>query len=208
MPSQNTSATSSPPLDKWDYRFIRVAREVQSWSKDPGTKVGAVLVKDRRIIATGYNGFPQGLSDSLDRYADREYKLMVTVHGEQNAIQNAARNGTKLVGSTAYVTWPPCSQCAAALIQAGVEKVVCPHPSTGPERWVRNFALANDLLLEACVKVLYYSDSDPCLTGTAQFAERSGSTVSSTGPQASQAATSTSTHLSVADLLPRRLTDA
>ena len=50
-------------LNKWDERFVRIAFEVATWSKDPGTKVGAVLVADRRIIASGYNGFPQGIED-------------------------------------------------------------------------------------------------------------------------------------------------
>ena len=57
--------------NKWDQRFIRVAREVSSWSKDPSKQIGAVIVKDKRILATGYNGFPKGIDDSADKYNNR-----------------------------------------------------------------------------------------------------------------------------------------
>jgi dCMP deaminase len=147
-------------LDKWDLRFLRIAEEVRSWSKDPGTTVGCVLVKDRRILATGYNGFPATLSDSLDLYADREYKLSVVVHAEKNALFNAAKNGANTESCIAYVTFPPCSQCAAALIQAGVKVVVCPDPASSPERWRTNFRIASDIMVESGVRILYYSEAD------------------------------------------------
>lgn len=168
------SISGNPHLSKWDRRFLRIAEEVRLWSKDPGTKVGCVLVNERRIISTGYNGFPQTISDDLERYIDREYKLSVTVHAEKNAILNAAKNGTKVEGSTLYVTFPPCSQCASAVIQAGVAKVVCPDPATAPERWRSNFIAANNLFYEAGVKVLYYSDADLCLTETAPSVGHTG----------------------------------
>ena len=95
-------------LNHWDNRFINVANMVATWSKDPGTKVGAVLVSERRIIATGYNGFPQGIEDYPSRYDDRETKLALTVHAEVNAILNAAKNGAKTENTTLYVTFPPC----------------------------------------------------------------------------------------------------
>jgi dCMP deaminase len=209
MPSTNTSKTSvNLFLSKWDRRFIRIAEEVRLWSKDPGTKVGCVLVNDRRILSTGYNGFPQLVEDSIERYIDREYKLSVTVHAEKNAILNAAKNGTKVEGSTLYVTFPPCSQCASAVIQAGVAKVVCPNPTQAPERWRENFLAANELFYEAGVKVLYYSSFDLCLTETAPSAEPTGLTDSSTGAQENPEKTLTSTLSSAADLLPKRLTDA
>ena len=209
MHSVSTSSTlENRFLSKWDRRFLRIAEEVRLWSKDPGTKVGCVLVNERRIISTGYNGFPQTISDDLERYIDREYKLSVTVHAEKNAILNAAKNGTKVEGSTLYVTFPPCSQCASAVIQAGVAKVVCPDPATAPERWRSNFIAANNLFYEAGVKVLYYSDADLCLIETAPSVGPIGSTVNSTGQQENQAKTLTSTPSSAADFLPRRLKDA
>ena len=209
MHSPNTSNTLvNRFLTKWDRRFIRIAEEVRLWSKDPGTKVGCVLVSERRILSTGYNGFPQTISDDLERYIDREYKLSVTVHAEKNAILNAAKNGTKVEGSTLYVTFPPCSQCASAVIQAGVAKVVCPDPVTAPERWRNNFIAANELFYEAGVQVFYYSDSDLCLTEIAPCVGHTGSTISSTGAQANSEKTKTLTRLSVEDLLPKRLIDA
>jgi dCMP deaminase len=175
MPSKNTlPAEVNPHLSKWDRRFLLIAEQVRLWSKDPGTKVGCVLVNDRRILSTGYNGFPTSISDSLTRYSDRDYKLSVTVHAEANAILNAAKNGTKVQGSTLYVTFPPCSQCASAIIQAGIANVVCPNPIFAPERWVESFTAASDLFCEAGVKVLYYSDADLCLTETAPSVEPTG----------------------------------
>ena len=143
-------------LNKWDERFIRIAREVAGWSKDPGTKVGAVLVSDRRIIATGYNGFPQNISDSFERYADREIKLAYTVHAEVNAILNAAKSGATTDSSTLYVTFPPCVNCSSAVIQAGVTRVICPTLSSSPERWIDSLTKGRDLMEEAKVLVIPY----------------------------------------------------
>jgi deoxycytidylate deaminase len=144
----------------------------------------------------------------LDRYQNREYKLATIIHAEKNAIFNAAKNGASTEGATAYVTWPPCSQCASALVQAGVERVVCPDPRNGPERWVTNFLLANELLYEAGVKVLYYGDTDLCSTETAPFAAPTGLTDNSTGLQEKQGKTPISMHSFAEDWLPRRLKDA
>lgn len=147
-------------MTKWDFRFIEIAYQVSKWSKDPGTKVGAVLVTDRRIIATGYNGFPQGINDSFERYADREVKIAYTVHAEVNAILNAAKNGSQTENSTLYVTFPPCVACSTAVIQAGVTRVVRPDLSTAPERWRKSFHEGRNLLLEAGVKVEAFIPTD------------------------------------------------
>lgn len=143
-------------MSKWDERFVRIAHEVATWSKDPGTKVGAVLVNDKRILATGYNGFPSGISDSLDRYTDREVKLAYTVHAEVNALLNAAKNGARTEGSTLYTTFHPCVNCAASVIQGGIARVVCPTVDSSPERWRENFTRAKDLLSEAGVTITNY----------------------------------------------------
>jgi dCMP deaminase len=143
-------------MNKWDERFVRIAQEVASWSKDPGTKVGAVLVSNKRILATGYNGFPSGISDTLERYLDREVKLAYTVHAEVNALLNAAKNGAPTESSTLYTTFHPCVNCAAAVIQGGISRVVSPSVRSAPERWWDSFTRAGDLLLEAGVEVIYY----------------------------------------------------
>jgi dCMP deaminase len=150
----------NPHLNHWDKRFIRIAEEVRIWSKDPGTKVGCVIVKDRRILATGYNGFPAGILDNPGRYLDREFKLQTVVHAEANAILNAAKNGCSTEKTTLYVSFPPCTQCASAVIQAGVTKVICPNPILAPERWIKSFLAASTLFCEAGIAVLYYDGSD------------------------------------------------
>jgi dCMP deaminase len=161
------------------------------------------------MIASGYNGFPSTLSDSLDLYEDRDYKLAVTVHAEANAIMNAAKNGAKTQSCTAYVTFPPCSQCAASLIQAGVEKVVCPDPAQAPERWRASFKLGNEMLYNSGVKLLYYSQDDlKCPTETVQSAGPIGLTDNSTGVPENPEKTSISMPLSAESFLPRRLSDA
>lgn len=120
------------PKFKWDSRFMRMAREVSQWSKDPSTKVGAVLVHptDKRIVSTGYNGLPRGLPDTnLD---DRESKYSRTIHAEMNAILHA-KEPTQ--GLTLYVyALPCCDRCAAHVIQAGITRVVMIFPKLAT-RW-------------------------------------------------------------------------
>lgn len=151
-------------LSKWDVRFLTIAASVASWSKDPGTCVGSVLVNDRRILATGYNGFPAGLEDTAERYSNRELKLAYTVHAEVNALLNAAKNGAETKGSILYVTFPPCVNCSTCIVQAGVSRVVCPSVSTAPERWKDNFQLGQNVLHEVGVSVSTFIPSQYGLT--------------------------------------------
>ena len=138
----------------WDVRFLKLAQHIASWSKDPSTKVGCVIVgPDREIVSTGYNGFPRGVSDDSYRYDDRNTKLHLICHAEENAVSHAARIGVSLRNTTAYVTWPPCPRCARSLVQAGVTKVV--HQETElPERWVEQMNWSFQLLDEADVDVV------------------------------------------------------
>ena len=136
---------------KWDIRFIKLAQEVSTWSIDPSTKVGCVLVKNKRVISTGYNGFPKGISDNFDRLMDREQKYEITVHAEVNAVTTAALHGVSTEGSTAYITLMPCSRCASVLINAGVTAVCVLANPVIPDRWLSNFILASNLLAEAGV---------------------------------------------------------
>jgi dCMP deaminase len=144
----------------WDLRFLRLAEHISSWSKDPSTKVGAVCVRDRRILATGYNGFPRGVSDLPGRLLDRSEKLLRTVHAEANIVAQAARNGVSLENSTVYV-WPfmPCSSCCTSLIQAGVSRVVAPDFPI-PDRWITSFETSRSMFLEAGVELILL-DIDP-----------------------------------------------
>lgn len=142
----------TPEEEKWHVRYLRIAKEIATFSKDPSTKVGCVLVKDRRIISTGFNGFPMGISDDLNRLIDRDQKYLYTVHAEANAIVTAALHGVSTKGCTAYVTFSPCCQCAAQLINAGITSVYVCGESDIPERWLSNFIAALKLLAEAGVK--------------------------------------------------------
>jgi dCMP deaminase len=135
----------------WDHRFLAEAEHIAAWSKDPSTKVGALVVRDRQILSTGYNGFPRGIADLPGRLQDREERLLRIVHAEANAIAQAARNGSSVRNATIYV-WPfhPCSNCSSLLIQAGIVRVVAPRLPI-PDRWKRSFELSQDMFSEAGV---------------------------------------------------------
>lgn len=137
----------------WDQRFLDLAQHISSWSKDPSTKVGAVAVRDRRVLATGYNGFPRGVADLPGRLADRNEKLLRTVHAEANIIAQAARSGVSLDRATVYV-WPflPCSSCCTLLIQAGIKRVVVPDMPI-PDRWSESFDMSQKMFKEATVEL-------------------------------------------------------
>ena len=135
---------------KWDERFISLAKHIASWSKDPSTQTGAVIVdKNRRIISVGYNGLSQGVEDKQERLNNRDIKYRIIVHCERNAIIFAQRD---LTGCTLY-TWPfmSCSICAGMVIQAGINRCVAPR-SDNP-RWQEEFSLAREIFKEACVSV-------------------------------------------------------
>lgn len=125
-----------------------MAMLVASWSKDPSTKVGAVIVRPNNTVASvGYNGFPRGVSDSPERLADREEKLALTIHAELNAILNA---GESLEGYRIYITHPPCVSCAIHIKQAGIEEVIYKKPT--PElvaRWGPSLERAVNVMDEA-----------------------------------------------------------
>jgi len=110
---------------KWHYRFMELAFLVASWSKDPSTKTGAVVVgPDREIRATGYNGVVRGVDDDIPERMTRPTKYDFFEHAERNAVYNACLTGTSLKGCTLYATHSPCTDCARAIIQAGIKTVV------------------------------------------------------------------------------------
>ena len=112
----------TPP--SWDEWFIKMMYLIASKSKDPKTKIGAVLVKDNRIISSGYNGICRGVNDNVPERLVRPAKYMWFEHGERNSIYSAARHGISTMGSTMYTNGIPCVDCARAIIQSGVIKVV------------------------------------------------------------------------------------
>jgi dCMP deaminase len=139
---------------KWHHRFLDVAQLIASWSRDPSTAVGAVAVRDRRILATGYNGLPMGVKDTDERLLQRDLKYQMIAHAEANCITHAANAGVSLAGATIYV-WPfhPCSNCAGLLINSGIKRVVIEQAEI-PERWKSNFELAKLMLDEAGVELI------------------------------------------------------
>ena len=140
-------------MNKWDKRFLELAKQIASWSKDPSTQVGCVVVgPDREIRSTGFNGLPRGIEDSEDRLNNREIKYPMICHAEENAIMHAARIGISLKDCTAYVTWPPCTRCARSLIQAGVSEIIYPKGIDIPDRWIQDFDLSLNMFKEAAVK--------------------------------------------------------
>jgi dCMP deaminase len=138
--------------DKWDDRYMDMAKLVATWSKDPSSKIGAVAVNEKgQILTTGYNGFPRGIADD-DRLDDRPVKYKYIVHAEQNAIYNATYNGVSLHGSTMYVAGLPCcSDCAKGIIQVGVRRVVM-NGDPSNERWEESTRLTLDMFKESGVE--------------------------------------------------------
>lgn len=110
----------------WDEYFMNIARAVASRSTCSRRSVGALVVRDKRILATGYNGAPAGLRhcDHTEGGDMREGHCARSTHAEQNAIVQAARHGTMIDGATVYCTAQPCLTCAKLLVNAGVKRVV------------------------------------------------------------------------------------
>src|SRR5690606_9424390 len=130
---------------------------VSRWSKDPKAKVGAVIMsKKGGDVSIGYNGFPVGVEDSVDRLSNKEKKLELIVHAEMNALLAA---GSRANSSTLYVWGKPiCAQCAGSIIQAGVKHVVAPNPSAENDdsKWKERGEVATQMFFEAGLKITFY----------------------------------------------------
>lgn len=118
----------------WDEYFMEMANVAAKRSTCLRRQVGAVLVRDNTILATGYNGAPRGIAHCLDVGCRREelkipsgqrHELCSAVHAEQNAIIQAAVHGISIEGATLFTTTQPCVLCAKMLINAGVKRIVC-----------------------------------------------------------------------------------
>ena len=123
-------------MDKWDRRFMEMAHLVSSWTScfAEGRAIGAVIVKDKRVMTTGYNGAPAGLKTCRERgecmrrrlgvASGTHAELCFAIHAEQNAIIQAAKMGISIDGGTLYCTHQPCSMCTRIIINAGIRRVV------------------------------------------------------------------------------------
>ncbi len=137
---------------KWKVRYLRLAREISTWSKDPSSQIGAVAIgQNGRVLSMGYNGFPRDIKDSLERLEDRPTKYKYVVHAEMNVIYNASLNGISLDDSHLFV-WglPVCGECAKGMIQAGIVHIVMAEQDI-PEKWKESWMFSKSLFDEAGV---------------------------------------------------------
>lgn len=149
-------------MDKWDVRFMQLAETVAEWSScyQQNRHVGAVIVRDKRILTTGYNGAPSGIKSCAERgvclrrerniASGTMQEVCYAVHAEQNAIIQAAKLGVSLEGAVLYVTHQPCVICTRMIINSGIKKVI--YKNGYPDE----FAL--ELFSQSDVKLIKYSD--------------------------------------------------
>jgi dCMP deaminase len=142
----------------WTDYFINIAQAVKLKSKDIKTQIGVVIVgKDNEIVSTGYNSFPRGINDHVETRQDRPEKYYWMEHAERNAIYNAARIGVSTKGCTMYCTCDlSCADCARAIINAGITKVVFTYSNKEwPQIWKDSAERSQQMFLEAGVKIEY-----------------------------------------------------
>ena len=136
-------------MSKWSERFMAMAEHVATWSKDPSTQVGCVIVdKQNRVVSVGFNGFPRGIKDLAERYNDKETKYLFVAHAERNALDNAPLS---VEGCTLYSPLLPCNECAKSIIQKGITKVVSYEPTE--DRPYLNWDITKKMFLEAGVQL-------------------------------------------------------
>ncbi len=146
--------------DKWDARFMELCKSISNWSScyQTGRKIGAIIVKNKRILTTGYNGAPSGLTSCMERGeclrrnlgipSGTRQEICYAIHAEQNAIIQAAKLGVSIDGATLYCTHQPCVICAKMIINAGINRVV--YAEGYPD------AFSVDLLNQAGVRLQRY----------------------------------------------------
>jgi len=147
-------------VNKWDKRFMEMAGLISGWAScyQEGRKIGAVIIKDKRVMTTGYNGAPAGIRTCKDKAgclrrernipSGTHAEICYAVHAEQNAVVQAAKLGISIDGATMYCTHQPCSVCAKIIINAGIRRIVYEKGYPDP------FAL--DLFSEAGVTLEKY----------------------------------------------------
>jgi dCMP deaminase len=140
-------------MPKWDKYFMKMADHAASLSKDESTKLGCVIVgPDHEVRSMGFNSFPRGVNDDVPERQQRPLKYKWFEHAERNAVYNAARVGIPLKGCVLYCAWPPCTDCARAIIQSGIVEVVVLTLEV-PERWCEDVGVSLQMLGEAGVVI-------------------------------------------------------
>lgn len=149
-----------PFSDRWNHYFLDLCLEHSRMSKDSNTRVGSMVVgPDMEPRMSGFNGFPRGIADTIERLADRDIKNKLMVHAERNCICNAARIGVSLKGCTLFLActddtgdvWggPPCTACTIEIIQAGITRIVSRPVRTRPSKWHEDLKFSRQLIEEA-----------------------------------------------------------
>lgn len=150
--------------EKWDRRFLELAKHISCWSKDPSTQVGAVLVNElKQVVGMGYNGFARGVEDTDERLNTREIKYQFVVHAEVNAIIQAGKESrnSRLYVYPSFMLPPICADCAKAAIQAGIRSIVGYEPDESDprvQRWADSISLANQMWQEAGLSITSYME--------------------------------------------------
>lgn len=149
-------------LTEHDKKFLAEAKfKAEQWSKDPSSKIAALAISPtRRVLATGYNGFPRKIADTPERLNNREEKYKYVVHAEQNLIYNSSFEGVSLADSTLYVYGlPVCSECAKGIIQVGVNKVIAlQRKNINNPLWTQSNKLTEELFSEAGIEYILLTD--------------------------------------------------
>lgn len=145
-------------MDKWDKRFMDLCFEIAKWSScyREGRNIGAIIVRNKRILTTGYNGAPAGITSCVDRKeclrdklgipSGKQAELCYAIHAEQNAIIQAAKLGIPLEGATIYCTHQPCSICTKMIVNSGLKRVVYKHPY--PDDFAKKIFEMSDVIVE------------------------------------------------------------
>tara|TARA_R100000008_G_scaffold83462_1_gene68929 strand:- start:268 stop:726 length:459 start_codon:yes stop_codon:yes gene_type:complete len=137
---------------KWDIRFLRLCKEISSWSKDPSTQVGAIITNGIKVVSIGYNGLPQNTPDLPEILKVRQLKYKYILHAETNAILTSQGS---VKGCTMY-TFPlfPCCRCASMLIQAGISRVV--SVECQDDRWKKQLEESKHFMSLSKVEIIEY----------------------------------------------------
>jgi dCMP deaminase len=154
-------------IPEWNTYFMSLCYLIATRSKDPSTKVGCVIVgPDQEIRSTGYNSLPRHMDDNLPERFKRPLKYSYFEHAERNAIYNAARYGASLLGCSLYITWLPCIDCARAIVQSGISKVIVHKQgqqaflhSRGegcPTVWDNDHKICKEMLIESGLEFEWY----------------------------------------------------
>ena len=145
-------------MDKWDKRFMELTHIIASWSScyQDNRKIGAIIVKNKRILTTGYNGAPSGVESCVERGECMRRKMDIpsgtrqevcyAVHAEQNAIIQAAKLGVSIDGATLYCTHQPCGLCAKMIVNSGIVRVV--YGEGYPDEFARQIFEEAGVLIE------------------------------------------------------------